>query len=109
MKKTIKLTESDMHKVIHESVNRILREQYEDELTNDPSVQRKLNALRELGIKLCHVKNGRMWFDDNTGARSWHINNILQKLDLSYLDEFANNVSDEFDDFSWRAPLTVGD
>ena len=40
MKKVIRLTESDLHKIVKNSVKRILREQYEFGIQNDPSTRK---------------------------------------------------------------------
>ena len=53
MKKRIRLTESDLHRIVKESVNRVLRESIENDL--DPMVLRQYGLNPNLVAKLANV------------------------------------------------------
>lgn len=99
-KNRIRLTESQLHNVIKESVKRVLKEglpnrgfsangHYSN--TNDEI----LNALGVLGINLVDVQGGKMWYNAQTKNHYWDIQEALADVDCSDLNELAVNYYDE--------------
>lgn len=102
MKKTIRLTESDLHRVIAESVRRIMNEGFEDDFntTRDNYLKRSPNAM--FGFEMKNAEGdweyGNVDYDPNTQTMSCmgvSINvdpdmTVDQNLEALY-DELMNN------------------
>ena len=68
MKKRIRLTESDLHRIVKESVNRVLRESIENDL--DPMVLRQYGLNPNLVARLANVNvSAPDYYDDERQRR----------------------------------------
>lgn len=96
----IKLTESQLKKMVSEAVKNVLREGLPQKgfssngnYKNTP--MEILKALGVLGINLVDVQGGKMWYNIQTRNHYWDIQEALADLDCSELNELAINYYNE--------------
>ena len=95
MKKTIRLTESDLHDIIKKSVNRILKENSENSISTLANLLTGLdeNTAESVASELNFAFN--MGYDFNTTIQ--HLSDRLDPTPYSTSDEDAAAFYDKFD------------
>ncbi len=113
-KNRIRLTESQLHRVIKESVKKVLNEARTtdylgreletptldnhrrataklSDMNFSVSEEQILDALNVLGICLTDVYGGKMWSCPRLRQHYWDVNEALEDIDLSFMNKLTHN------------------
>ena len=96
-KKVIRLTESDLHRIVKESVNRIL-----NEIGNGPEYQKKLGALQARKVINADGNTDDELFDNQAkeGGRIYNYAKGQRSMLGNDSDEFGNTINPLYKDYT---------
>lgn len=93
MKKLVRLTESDLHRIVKESVNRVLNE---DEEHGGTDIQDVLNAIEDAIYSTVDEKIARMSADDRTNTIQTLVRFVIRTFSRACETAIKSSINHQF-------------